>query len=75
MLLLDILMTLVVFFISSFHGFLEEFRHHGDSSSNTILVLKIIAIAIFAIRMVMSFVTLDYEDDTFYLYVVDMIKK
>lgn len=70
----DILMTLVVFFISVFHGFLEDYRN-GDSSCTTILILKLIAISVFTIRTIMSFVTIDYEDDTFYLYITDIIKK
>lgn len=74
MMLLDILMTLLVFFISAFHGFLEDYRR-ADSSSTPILVLKIVALVIFGIRMVMSFVTIDYEDDTFYLYITDIIRK
>ena len=67
-------MTLMIFFISAFHGFLEDYRR-ADSSSTAILVLKIIALAIFGIRNLMSFVTIDYEDDTFYLYITDIIKK
>jgi UDP-N-acetylmuramyl pentapeptide phosphotransferase/UDP-N-acetylglucosamine-1-phosphate transferase len=74
MMLLDIIMTLVAFFISVFHGFLDDYRH-GDSSCTTIVILKLIAIVVFAIRMVMSFVTIDYEDDTFYLYITDIIQK
>lgn len=72
--LLDILMTLMIFFISAFHGFLEDYRH-GASSSTAVLVLKIVALVIFGIRMLISFVTVDYEDDTFYLYITDIIKK
>jgi hypothetical protein len=74
MMVLDIIMSLTTFFISSFQGFLYNFREE-DSSSAAIVILKIIALVIFSIRMLISLLAVTYEDDTLYLYITDIIKK
>jgi hypothetical protein len=67
-------MSIVTFFLSSFQGFLVNFRE-SDGSSTTVIAIKIIALVIFIIRMLMEMVTISFEDDTVYLYITDIIKK
>lgn len=62
---IDILMSLTMYFISVFQGFLHDFRN-ADCYSAPIMALKITALASFSIRLLMALVTVEYEDDFLY---------
>lgn len=72
--IIDILMSLTMYFVSVFQGFLHDFRN-VDCSSTPIIALKIAALATFSIRLIMALVTVEYEDDFLYEYVADIIWK
>jgi hypothetical protein len=67
-------MALVTLILSTFQAFLDDFKN-GDEVSATVISLKVAALVVFISRILMSMVTLDYVDDTLYLYVTDIICK
>lgn len=74
MLFLDIVMSLVTFVIATYQGLLDNFREQ-DAVSTPIIVLKGISLAVFSIRLIMALITIDYVEDTLYVYIIDIIGK
>jgi hypothetical protein len=58
-LFLDIIMTLVNLFLSTFQGLLDDFRLE-DSTSTIVITLKSIMLAVFVARLLMAFVTVTF---------------
>lgn len=71
---LDIIMTVVTFFMSAFQGFLDDFRNSYDETTS-VITLKIISMVIFVVRLILVMITVNFENDTLYLYITDIIKK
>lgn len=67
-------MSLITYFMGAFQGFLDDFKNGADTSP-PILILKLISMVIFVIRLILAMTTVDYEDDTLYLYITDIVKK
>ena len=67
-------MSIVCLIISSYQGFLADFRS-GDCSSSAIIALKCVSLVTFVIRISMGMVTIDYVDDQLYLYITDIVIK
>jgi hypothetical protein len=67
-------MIIATLVLSTFQAFLDDFKN-GDEVSPLVIGLKIAALAICTIRVLMAMVTIDYVDDTLYLYVTDIIFK
>jgi hypothetical protein len=58
-LFLDIIMTLVNLFLSTFQGLLDDFRLE-DSTCTIVITLKSIMLAVFVARLLMAFVTVTF---------------
>jgi hypothetical protein len=71
---LDIIMTLVTFFMGAFQGFLDDFRNNIDAST-PVLILKVFSMVVFVVRLILVMITVDYENDKQYLYITDIVKK
>jgi hypothetical protein len=67
-------MSIVMFYIATFQGLIDDFLL-ADNVSAAVIILKVFAIFFFSVRMIMIFVTIDYIDDYFYVYITDIIKK
>jgi hypothetical protein len=67
-------MIIATLVLSTFQAFLDDFKN-GDEVSPLVIGLKIAALAICTSRVLMAMVTIDYVDDTLYLYVTDIIFK
>jgi len=67
-------MSLIMFYIATFQGLLDDFLL-GDNVSDAVIVIKAVAIFFFSVRMLMDLVTIDYENDFFYVYITDIIYK
>lgn len=74
MLSIDLLMTLLIFFIATFQCFLQNFRDNQANQAN-VIVIKVISIAFFAIRILIGCIATNYEAGKTYLYLTDIIKK
>lgn len=72
--LMDIVMSVVTYYIATFQGFLNDFTN-GDSESTWIMILKMISLVVFLIRLCVMLITIDYEDDVLYEYITDIVKK
>lgn len=67
-------MSIVMLYIATFQGLIDDFLL-SDSVSDAVIILKAFAIFFFSVRMIMIFVTIDYIDDYFYVYITDIIRK
>ena len=72
---LDIIMTVVTFFLGAFQGLLSDFRNSNIDETTAVLVIKVISIVVFTLRLILVMITVEYEDDTLYLYITDIVKK
>jgi hypothetical protein len=66
-------MSIIILFISTCEGFIDDFKN--EDTSAPVVVLKFISMIVFSVRLVLAMVTIGYEDDVLYLYIVDIMKK
>jgi hypothetical protein len=66
-------MSIIILFISTCEGFIDDFKN--EDTSAPVVVLKFISMIVFSVRLILAMVTIGYEDDVLYLYIVDIMKK
>lgn len=65
-------MSMVIFVISGFQAYLEDFVDDQTSTSNTIVAIKIVAITIFVLKLFIDVVQVDVVDGKAYTYLTDI---
>lgn len=67
-------MSIVTYFLGGFQGFLPNFAVSAASSA-PVSILKFIAMVVFLARLTINLISVGYEDDTLYTYIIDIFKK
>lgn len=73
-LMLDIIATLAIFFISPFEAFLDGYLDY-KKDNQAILIIPIFAVVIYSVKAFMMLVDQEIEHGVQYIYLIDIVKK